>query len=103
MSGNETILIRTSTAADAPHLARLAALDSAEPIVGRALLAEVDGKLRAALPLDCGRPIADPFSESEHVLALLRAHARALARASGKRGRGGGRRRGRLIPLAAEV
>src|SRR5438552_4365373 len=99
MSGNESILIRTATVADARGLARLAALDSAEPLAGRALVAEVDGKLRAALPLDGGRAIADPFSESEHVLALLDAHARAVGRASGKRG--GGRRRGRVVPLAA--
>jgi hypothetical protein len=94
MSGNETILIRASTLADTAGLARLAALDSSEPLTGRALVAEVDGQLRAALPLDGGRPIADPFAESEHVVELLRAHARALARAPR-------RRRGRLIPLAA--
>ena len=99
MSGNESILIRTATVADAPGLARLAALDSAEPLTGRVLVAEVDGQLRAAHPLDGGRPVADPFAESEHVLALLRAHARALAGAPGRRG--GGRRHGRLIPLRA--
>jgi hypothetical protein len=102
MSHDEKILIRTSTTADVPGLARLAALDSAETPHGRVLIAEVDGSMRAAMPLDGGRPIADPFAESVHVLELLAAHARALPAASGapaKRGRLRGR--GRLVPAAA--
>ena len=78
MSHTETILIRTSTGADASELVRLAALDSAQPLAGGALVAEVDGRLRAALALDGGRAIADPFAESVHVVELLRAHARAV-------------------------
>jgi hypothetical protein len=78
MSHNETIMIRASEAADAGELLRLAALDSAEPISGRALVAEVNGSLRAALPLTGGRAIADPFAESAHVVELLEAHARAV-------------------------
>jgi hypothetical protein len=78
MSHDETITIRASKAADAGELLRLAALDSAEPLHGRALVAEVNGRLRAALPLDGGRTIADPFAESQHVVTLLRAHAAAL-------------------------
>ena len=72
MSHDETITIRTSQATDAGDLLRLAALDSAEPIRGDALLAEVNGRLRAALPLDGGRPIADPFARSAEVVTLLR-------------------------------
>src|ERR671933_2537369 len=75
MSGNETITIRASRSADAAELLRLAALDSADPIDGAALVAEVDGSLTAALPLAGGPAIADPFAESAHVVALLRAHA----------------------------
>ena len=78
MSHDETITIRISEAGDAGELLRLAALDSAEPIEGLALVAQVDGRLRAALPLDGGHPISDPFAESMHVVALLRAHAAAL-------------------------
>jgi hypothetical protein len=78
MSHDETITIRTSEAADARELVRLAVLDSAHPVVGAALVAEVDGRIRAAMPLDGGRAIADPFAESAHVVALLRAHAAAL-------------------------
>ena len=72
MSHDETITIRTSRETDAGELLRLAALDSAEPIRGDALLAEVNGRLRAALPLDGGRPIADPFVRSAEVVTLLR-------------------------------
>ena len=72
MSRDETITIRTSQADDAGELLRLAALDSAEPIHGDALLAEVNGRLRAALPLDGGRAIADPFARSAEVVTLLR-------------------------------
>ena len=79
MSHNETIMIRASEATDAGELLRLAELDSAEPIEGRALIAEVDGSVRAALPLGGGRSISDPFAESAHVVELLSAHASALA------------------------
>lgn len=103
MSYDEQITIRTSTAADGVALARLAALDSAEVLHGRALIAEVDGSMRAALPLDGGRPIADPFAESVHVLELLAAHARALPRPVAA---GGDRRhglRGRLVHAFASA
>jgi len=75
MSRDETITIRTSRPDDAGELLRLAALDSAEPIRGEALLAEVNGHLRAALPLDGGRAIADPFARSAEVVSLLRSIA----------------------------
>src|SRR4051794_6414651 len=100
MSHDETIIIRTSETADLPALARLAALDSAAPIAGRALVAEVDGSMRAAVPLGLGRAVADPFAETAHVVELLEAHARALGAASGgsRRSRRG---RGRLVPVTA--
>jgi hypothetical protein len=99
MSHNETITIRASEATDAGQLLRLAALDSAEPIDGRALVAEVNGAVRAALPLGGGQAISDPFSESAHVVELLQAHARAVGATSRSETRGG-RPRGRLA-LAA--
>ena len=78
MSHRETIIIRTSTDADVRALARLASLDSAPAPLGRVLVAEVDGALRAALPLHGGTAIADPFVETAHVVELLRTHAAAL-------------------------
>ena len=78
MSPEQNILIRASTAHDAAALHELAAIDSARPLVGRVLVAEVNGVIHAALPLDGGGPIADPFRDSGHLVELLRTHARAL-------------------------
>ena len=78
MSHRDTILIRSSNEHDAPALARLAALDSAQPLSGTVLVAEVDGELRAALPIDGGVSIADPFAQTAHLVELLSAHAAAL-------------------------
>jgi hypothetical protein len=78
MSHRDTIVIRSTTEHDAPALARLAGLDSAPLPGGRTLVAEVDGKMLAALPLDGSRAIADPFAHTAHLLELLGAHAAAL-------------------------
>jgi hypothetical protein len=99
MSHNETIMIRASEATDAGELLRLAALDSADPIDGRALVAEVNGSLRAALPIGGGPAIADPFAESAHVVELLQAHARAVGAPSRSETRDG-RARARLALVA---
>jgi hypothetical protein len=81
-SGNptETFTIRMAVSADATALRRLAQLDSApppEPV--RMLVAEVGGELRAALPLDGGRAIADPFRRTAQLVAILGERARQLA------------------------
>ena len=52
-------------------------------------MAEVDGALRAALPLHGGRAISDPFAESAHFVALLETHVRALGAPSRSETRGG--------------
>jgi hypothetical protein len=78
MSHRDTILIRSSNEHDAPAIARLAVLDSAPVPAGCTLVAEVDGTMLAALPLDGGRAIADPFAHTAHLLELLGAHAAAL-------------------------
>ena len=95
MSHDEQITIRISTVAD------VAALDSAEVPHGRALIGEVDGSMRAALPLDGGRAIADPFAESAHVVKLLEAHARALPRSPDRGGTRRARVRARLAHAVA--
>ena len=65
------LTVRRSTSADRAGLARLAALDSASPPRGPALLAEADSRMLAALPLGSGRAIADPFEPTAEVVALL--------------------------------
>ena len=65
------ITVRRSTSGDAGALARLAALDSASPPRGPALVAEADSRMLAALPIGSGRPIADPFEPTAELVALL--------------------------------
>ena len=67
----KNVTVRRSTSGDAGALARLAALDSASPPRGPALVAEADSRLVAALPLGSGRPIADPFEPTAELVALL--------------------------------
>jgi hypothetical protein len=74
------VTLRYAAAADTDRLRRLAELDRAAPPSGVALVAEVDGRLRAALPLDGSEPIADPFHSGAELLELLRVRAAQLAR-----------------------
>jgi hypothetical protein len=67
----KNITVRRSTSGDAGALARLAALDSASPPRGPALVAEADSRMLAALPIGSGRPIADPFEPTAELVALL--------------------------------
>ena len=69
------ITVRYSVASDLSELARLAALDSASPPRGPALIAEADSRMLAVLPLGSGRPIADPFEPTAEILELLRLRA----------------------------
>jgi hypothetical protein len=81
------VVIRIATPADAAALVRLGELDSnrsagqlladaaADPAV---LVAEVDGSIEAALALDGGLAIADPFRPSAVDLQLLSMRARQL-------------------------
>jgi hypothetical protein len=72
---------------DAYIVQRLAVLDEARPLDGRVLLATVNGLAVAALSLDDGRVVADPFVATAEARSLLRLRAAQLA---------GGRRRLRL-------
>jgi hypothetical protein len=76
------ITVRRAVAADRRELERLAALDSANPPRGPALVAEADSRMLAALPLGSGRPIADPFEPTAGVLALLQLRAEQLGKDS---------------------
>jgi hypothetical protein len=85
----DAVSIREAGLSDSRAIDALAALDSRHRPLGRLLVAEVGGQIAAALPLDGGSPIADPFRPTAELLALLEARAAQL----------GGRRRRRL-PLA---
>jgi hypothetical protein len=74
----ETLTIRMAVPADAEALGRLAQLDSAPPPAVPMLVAEVGGELRAALPLDGGPAIADPFRRTAELIAILAERTRQL-------------------------
>jgi hypothetical protein len=80
----QRVTVRTSGSDDASGLARLAALDSARPLRGPALIAESDSRMLAALPLGSGRPIADPFEPTAELVALLELRRDQLRAADGE-------------------
>jgi len=73
---SEPITITHSTEADANSVRRLALLDDRRPPHGPALLAYVDGELRAAVGLLDGQAVADPFHRTADIVDLLRLQAR---------------------------
>ena len=81
------ITVRKSVSADQGALERLAALDSASPPRGPALVAEADARMIAALPMGAGRPIADPFEPTAEIVALLELRRTQLARGGMMAGR----------------
>jgi hypothetical protein len=70
--------IRLATEEDAATLRRLAALDSRPQLRGRVLIAEDDHVPVAALAVEDGRTVADPFRRTDMPLVLLRMRASAL-------------------------
>jgi hypothetical protein len=74
----DAVVIRRACDADTPLVRDLAALDSARPLTGQVLVAVVDGRPWAALSLDDGRAVADPFKPSASSVALLRMRADQL-------------------------
>jgi hypothetical protein len=88
VSQMQNVMVRRSAPGDEIGLARLAALDSASPPRGPALIAEADSRMLAALPLGSGRAIADPFEPTAELVALLelrRAQLEAADTAAGGR------------------
>lgn len=78
MNTNDLTIRRTHTG-DEMRLHRLASLDSAHFDGAPALVAEVDGRLVAALPLDGGAGFADPFTYTGEALAMLRLRRNQLS------------------------
>ncbi len=76
------VVIRLAVRADEEALRRLAQLDSAAPLAGQKLLAEHGGSLVAAVSMDDGAAIADPFRTTADTVELLRLRAEQLGRAT---------------------
>ena len=65
------IKIRQATTADEFALRRLAALDDSRPLTGDVLLAVEAGELRAAISLETGRVVANPFAPTADLVDML--------------------------------
>src|SRR4051812_23299589 len=78
MFAADTYVIRLAGDADEAQLERIAQLDSAAPLEHPILIGEIDGRVAAAIDLDSGRAIADPFVRSSNLLAHLRVRAAGL-------------------------
>ena len=74
------VLVRPARDVDAADLAKLAKLDSAAPLTGDVLLAVSGGEVAAAMSLDTGAVVADPFVPTAHLVDLLRTAARPAPR-----------------------
>ena len=75
MTRNEHIVIRSARTADEQAIAVLGVLDGGSRMPkGRVLLAEVDGRLRAAVGSN-GAAISDPFWPSAELVSMLRVRA----------------------------
>ena len=82
---NRSVTIRPAGANDRPALRRLAALDDAPVPADPVLLAEVDGVAVAAMSVEDGDSVADPFVLTASLVRLLALRARQL-RAAGTGG-----------------
>lgn len=75
---SEPLTVRLASPGDWPALRVLAELDSARTPAAPLLVGERAGRLVAALSLNDGAVIADPFQRSADVVALLELRARQL-------------------------
>jgi hypothetical protein len=90
------ITIKLSNDSDRDRIATLAQLDGGRPPAGDVLLAEIDGRLVAAVGMD-GTAVSDPFERTAALVETLRGQVRDVPRRRPAR-----RRRlgplGRLLP-----
>jgi hypothetical protein len=72
------IELRLCRVGDDPALEQLAALAEQALPAGRLVIAAVDGRIVAALPLAGGSPLTDPFVRTAHLRPLLELRAAQL-------------------------
>ena len=82
---SQEITIRLARSADAEQIRRLAQRDSASEPVGELLVALVGDQMRAAVSIEGGQTIADPFHPSTELVALLSERAEQM---NPRKGRG---------------
>lgn len=76
---NFTLALRIADPDDQRTLRRLASLDDSRPLEGDALIALIDGEAVAAISLDDGRTVANPFVPTSDAVALLELRASQLS------------------------
>lgn len=81
-SHTSQITVRLADHSDVRALLHLAALDSAQVPAGALVIAESDGEIVAAVPVDGGRAIADPFRATLPLVEMLELRATQLRRRS---------------------
>ncbi|MDQ8045606.1 MAG: hypothetical protein AAGC46_04475 [Solirubrobacteraceae bacterium] len=82
-SPTSSLTMRPAGEGDTASIARVAALDSRPAPTGSVLLGLLDDRVVAALSIDDGHVVADPFVLTADVVSLLRARAAAIRLASG--------------------
>src|SRR3954471_18212804 len=78
-----TAVVLAAAPADRDQLVGLAALDSAPVVRGTVLVAQSDGRIRAAYSIEEDRAIADPFVPTAGLVELF--HARTALLDGGRR------------------
>jgi hypothetical protein len=81
----EAVQLRLCRVGDDPQLHQLAQLEGRPLPEGRLVVAEANGRIVAALPLAGGRPLADPFARTQHLLPLLELRAAQVRGAKRRR------------------
>lgn len=94
------VVLRPAVPADASVLAELAVLDSAAPLTGDVLIAFTGGQVAAAMSIQTGAVVSDPFVPTSGLVEMLRV---AAHRAAPSRPRQRQRRRLSLVPLLARA
>lgn len=75
----ESVTLRLARIHDGDDLDRLAQLEGRPTPPGPHVVAEVGGTIVAALSLDPGPPLADPFRPTAHLIPLLELRVKQLA------------------------
>ena len=86
-NGTEEITIRPATRGDGAALRHLAQLDSAPSVpAGELLVALEGGEMRAAVSVETGDAIADPFRATAEIVKVLRMRADQVEPSAGSTG-----------------
>jgi hypothetical protein len=79
----DSLTIRMAASEDTPALRRLAELDSARPLSGGVMLADLDGACLAAISLESGEVTANPFERTAAIVSHLRMRRYQVMRQGG--------------------